>query len=95
MQAKASAESMALPFIEYTLANSEHQREVAHMQAMVEGYNATDCDLREQFKKKGAMATVAFVCGRQLVVATAGTSSAYLDTGSHIHPVRPSLCCTT
>ena len=64
------------------------------MQAMVEGYKATDCDLREQFKQEGAMATVAFVCGRQLVVATAGTSSAYLDTGSHIHMVRPSLCCT-
>ena len=34
------------------------------------------------------MATVAFVCGSQLVVATAGTSYAYLDTGAHIYPVR-------
>ena len=34
------------------------------------------------------MATVAFVCGRQLVVATAGSSCAYLDTGAHIYPVR-------
>ena len=57
------------------------------MQAMIEGYSATDGSLRAQFRQEGAMATVAIVCGRQLVVATAGTSSAYLDTGSHIHPV--------
>ena len=37
------------------------------------------------------MATVAFVCGRQLVVATAGTSCAYLDTGAHVYSVRH--CC--
>jgi len=58
------------------------------LQALLEGYNATDADLREQLKKEGTMATVAFVCGRQLVVATAGTSCAYLDTGAHIYPVR-------
>lgn len=58
-----------------------------HMQAVMEGCSATAASLRAQFRREGAMATVAFVCGRQLVVATAGTSSAYLDTGSHIHPV--------
>ena len=57
------------------------------MQAVMEGYSATNSSLRAQFRQGGAMATVAFVCGRQLVVATAGTSSAHLDTGSHIHPV--------
>ena len=39
-------------------------------------------------KGEGSMASVAFVCGRQLVVATAGTSCAYLDNGAHIYPVR-------
>ncbi len=58
------------------------------VQALLEGYSATDADLREQLKGEGSMATVAFVCGRQLVVATAGTSCAYLDTGAHIYPVR-------
>ncbi len=58
------------------------------LQALLEGYSATDADLREQVKAEGSMATVAFVCGRQLVVATAGTSCAYLDTGAHIYPVR-------
>ena len=58
------------------------------VQALLEGYSATDADLREQVKGGGSMATVAFVCGSQLVVATAGTSCAYLDTGAHIYPVR-------
>ena len=60
------------------------------LQALLEGYSGTDADLREQVKVKGegSMATVAFVCGSQLVVATAGTSCAYLDTGAHIYPVR-------
>ena len=57
------------------------------VQALLEGYNATDAVLRERVKGEGGMATVAFVCGRQLVVATAGTSCAYLDTGAHIYPV--------
>jgi len=61
------------------------------VQALLEGYSATDADLREQVKGEGSMATVAFVCGRQLVVATAGTSCAYLDTGAHIYPVRHRL----
>ncbi|DBA73513.1 TPA: hypothetical protein ACH3X1_011539 [Trebouxia sp. C0004] len=55
--------------------------------ALLEGYNATDADLRKHLKKQGTMATVAFVCGTQLVVATAGTSCAYLDTGAHIYPM--------
>ena len=58
------------------------------VQALLEGYSTSDADLREQLKKEGTMATVAFVCGRQLMVATAGTSCAYLDTGAHIYPVR-------
>jgi len=57
-------------------------------QALLEGYSVADADLREQVKGEGTMATVAFVCGSQLVVATAGTSYAYLDTGAHIYPVR-------
>ena len=87
---------MALPFIEYILANSEHQKEVAYMQAMIEGYKATDCDLREQFKKEGAMATVAFVCGRQLVVAPPRWHllciPGYRLTNPHGETL--SLCCT-
>ena len=58
------------------------------LQALLEGYSAIDADLRQQLKAEGTMATVAFVCGRQLVVATAGNSCAYLDTGAHIYPVR-------
>ncbi len=58
------------------------------VQALLEGYSASDADLRDHLKAEGTLATVAFVCGRQLVVATAGTSCAYLDTGAHIHPVR-------
>ncbi|KAL0045663.1 hypothetical protein WJX82_001000 [Trebouxia sp. C0006] len=54
--------------------------------ALLEGYSVADADLRDQVKGEGTMATVAFVCGSQLVVATAGTSYAYLDTGAHIYP---------
>ncbi|KAL0043377.1 hypothetical protein WJX79_003113 [Trebouxia sp. C0005] len=54
--------------------------------ALLEGYSASDADLRDHLKEEGTMATVAFVCGRQLVVATAGSSCAYLDTGAHIYP---------
>ncbi|KAL0043580.1 hypothetical protein WJX79_009050 [Trebouxia sp. C0005] len=53
--------------------------------ALLEGYSASDADLRDHVKEEGTMATVAFVCGRQLVVATAGTSCAYLDTGAHVY----------
>ncbi len=52
------------------------------MQAIIDGFSTTDGELREQCKRQGCMATVAFVCGDQLVVATSGTSQAHLDTGT-------------
>ena len=41
------------------------------LQAIKVGFAATDASLREECKRESCMATVAFVCGRQLVVATA------------------------
>ena len=42
-------------------------------------------------KQQGSMVTLALVCGHCLTVATAGTSQAHLDTGSHILLVSTAL----
>ena len=65
------------------------------LQAIKAGFAATDASLREECKREGCMATVAFVCGRQLVVATAGNPLARLDTGgSKVETVRKSCLAT-
>ena len=63
------------------------------LQAIVAGYEATSNRLKESgCKGQGTMATLAFLCGHHLTVATAGTSQAYLDTGSDLMLVRLLFC---
>jgi hypothetical protein len=83
---KVTLKGIVFSFFSLVIQKTTMCREL--VQALLEGYSATDADLREQVKGEGSMATVAFVCGRQLVMATAGTSCAYPDTGAHIYPVR-------
>ena len=53
---------------------------------MAAGFEASNKQMRTRGsdEQEGSMATLALMCGHQLTVATAGTSQAYLDTGSHL-----------
>ena len=60
------------------------------MQAITAGFEASSRQMKTS-SGQGSMATLALVCGHHLTVATAGTSQAYLDTGSDIVLVSTAL----
>lgn len=64
-----------------------------NLQAMTAGFEASSRQMKGNSRhgQQGSMVTLALVCGHHLTVATAGTSQAHLDTGSHIHMVSTAL----
>jgi serine/threonine protein phosphatase PrpC len=53
-------------------------------QALVQAFIQTDKESHRRFNRGGTTATVAVLCGWELVVANVGDSLAYLDTGTEV-----------
>ena len=58
-------------------------------QACASAFLAVDADAQRRWPKRGgSTATLALVCGWELLVANVGDSCAYLDTGAEVLQVR-------
>ena len=60
---------------------------VSAVQAIADGFKLIDGKLRQK-NKEGCMATLAFLIQDQLIVATAGSPMAMIDSGSDVLEVR-------